>query len=150
METWSLYEDNGQNLFGVTDGKCVLIEERDGLPNWHGELIDINSIVGAREHRKVATLDGYAVIERAASIGAEACEYLSVLANLLGYEHGQKSARATWASLRERDELVGNETLTRDEARTMAAACAASRIAHRELDPSVRDEYEAAWPGPRA
>ena len=60
----------------------------------------------------------------------------------LGREDGVSSALATYRDMR--DEPDAQKPLRRDEARTMAAECAASRIAHRELDPSVRDEYEAA------
>lgn len=72
----------------------------------------------------------------------------------LGLLDGVKSARATWASLRERDELAGNETLMRAEAAEMAAACASSAIAHGEISADDRDEYVdacteahlAVWP----
>lgn len=80
MALWTLYEDNGENLFAVRRGKCVLIEHRDELPDWSSVQVSIDSVVGAREHYPVATLQGYRVVERAHDGGASAQEYLALLA----------------------------------------------------------------------
>lgn len=70
----------------------------------------------------------------------------------LGRMDGEKSAIAAHHDLR--DDPEGQKPLRRDEAESMAAACASARISHGELSAEDRDEYEeacveahlAAWP----